>query len=68
MEPSSINRTREMIHMTESKLDNFGPGFVPGKVTTSSDRAVTRALERDHQIPYNEQFVKETRQESADES
>lgn len=54
--------------MTESKLDNFGPGFVPGKVTTSSDRAVTRALERDHQIPYNEQFVKETRQESADES
>jgi hypothetical protein len=53
--------------MTESKLDNFGPGFVPGKVTTSYDRAVTRALERDHNKPFTEHSTEEARQTSADE-
>lgn len=58
---------KEMVHMTESKLDNFGPGFVPGKVTTSSDRAAIRALERDYGKPFSEPIVEEARQAGADE-
>lgn len=53
--------------MTESKLDNFGPGFVPGKGATSSDQAVSRALEHDYNTALNDRIIGETHQGDAKE-